>query len=468
MNGMTVRREAAGAARQQGWRRSLTFKLIVAFLLTSILGVGLAALLARVITTREFDRFVLGELRNQFVADAEAYYQEQGSWAGAGEYFRQREAPQEPGAAPRPPQFLLADQNGIAVTPAQPFRPGEPIPDDELARGVPVEVWGRPVGTVIDRARAPELGPREVQYLNTTSQAIALGALGAALIALLVGVILARTLTRPLRDLIGAIQAMAAGELKQEVPVRSADELGTLTVAFNQLSADLAHSNELRRQMTADIAHDLRTPLSVINAYIDGLRDGVFKPTPARLDAMHVEAQHLQHLVEDLRTLSLADAGELPIQRIPVAPRPLLERLAAAYAPQADASGVVLQVIAEPDLPDILADPERIIQVLGNLVTNALRYTPSGGQITLSGCRHADGAVALAVQDTGYGIAPEALPHVFDRFYRGDRARNQQDNESGLGLAIARSIVTAHGGQIDVQSELECGTAFTVLMPVAL
>jgi signal transduction histidine kinase len=446
--------------------RSLTFKLIIAFLLTSVLGVGLAAVVAREVTTREFSRFVMGQLRSQFVANSAAYYHAHGSWDGAGEYLREFATPPEPGAPPRPPQFVLADQRGVVLTPVQPFRVGDRIPAAELARGAPVELAGRRIGTVIDAARAPALSPQETQYLASTNRALSLAALGAAAIALLAGVLLARNLTRPLRDLTQAIQAMAAGALRQEVPIRSADELGTLTLAFNRLSADLAHSNELRRQMTADIAHDLRTPLTVINAYIDGLRDGVFKPTPERFEAMHTEAQHLQHLVEDLRTLSLADAGELPMQRVPISCGALLERLAVACAPQAEARGIALQVSAEPDLPDIVADPERMIQMLGNLLTNSLRYTPSGGLIALSAWRQGS-AVALAVQDNGAGIAREDLPHVFDRFYRGDTARSQQDSESGLGLAIAKSITEAHGGKIEVQSELGHGTTFTVLMPVA-
>jgi signal transduction histidine kinase len=448
--------------------RSLTLKLIAAFLLTSVLGVGLAAILAREVTTREFSQFVMGQLRNEFVANAAAYYRANGSWAGAGEYFRQWDVspPPEPDAAPRPPQFALADQNGVVITPVQPYSAGDRVPREALARGAPVEAAGRRVGTVIDVARAPALSPRESQFLVSTNRALSLAALGAAVIALLVGVVLARNLTRPLRDLTLAIQAMTAGELKQEVPVRSADELGTLTQAFNRLSADLARSHELRRQMTADIAHELRTPLTVIRAYIDGLCDGTFKPTPTRFAAMQAETQHLQRLVEDLRTLSLADAGELPMQRVPVSCGALLERLAAAYAPQAGARDIALPVSIEPELPDIIVDPERMIQVLGNLVTNALRYTPSGGRIALS-ARRQGATVALAVQDTGAGITPDALPHVFDRFYRGDPARSQQDGESGLGLAIAKSMVEAHGGKIEARSEPGQGTTFTVLLPVA-
>jgi signal transduction histidine kinase len=446
--------------------RSLTFKLIVAFLLTSVLGVGLAALVARQVTTREFGRFVMGQQRNDFVANAESYYRAHGSWAGVGEHLRQLDAPPpEPGAPPRPPQFVLVDQNDVAITPAQPFRVGERVPPEALAGGAPVNVAGRRVGTVIDVARAPALSPRELQYLASTNRALSLAALGAAVVALLVGVVLARNLTRPLRDLIQAVQSLARGELKQQVPVRSADELGALTRAFNQLSADLARSNELRRQMTADIAHDLRTPLTVINAYIDGLREGVFKPTPARFEAMHTEAQHLQRLVEDLRTLSLADAGELPIHREAISCGALLDRLVTAYAPQAELRNIALQVSVEAELLEVVADPERMVQVLGNLVTNALRYSPSGGAIELS-ARRQGCAVAIAVRDNGAGISAAALPNVFDRFYRGDPARSEQDGESGLGLAIAKSITEAHGGRIEVQSELGQGSTFTILLPV--
>jgi signal transduction histidine kinase len=447
--------------------RSLTWKLIVAFLLTSVLGIGLAAVIARGVTTREFGAFVMGQLRNEFVANAARYYEEHGSWADAGDYFRHLNAapPDEPGAPPRPPQFALADENGIAVIPVQPYEVGQPIPAQKLARGVPVDARGWRVGIVVDVASAPALSPRELQYLVSTNRALAAAAVVAAMIALLAGVLLARNLTRPLRDLTHAIQAMTGGHLEQQVPVRSADELGTLTQAFNQLSTDLARSNELRRQMTADIAHDLRTPLAVIIAYIEGLRDGVFKPTPARLDAMYTEAQHLQHLVEDLRTLSLADAGELSMQPVAVSPGALLGRLAAAYSPQAEASGIELLVSVEPELPDIGADPERIVQVLGNLVTNALRYTRPGGHIRLAAQRRG-AQVGLRVEDDGAGITPEALPHLFDRFFRGDPARSQQDAESGLGLAIAKSIVEAHGGRIEVQSALGQGSVFTVLLPI--
>jgi signal transduction histidine kinase len=231
------------------------------------------------------------------------------------------------------------------------------------------------------------------------------------------------------------------------------------------MSADLARSNQLRRQMTADIAHDLRTPLTVIGGYIESLREGVLEPNPARFDVMHQEVQHLQHLVEDLRTLSLADAGELKLNRQRIAPQTLLEQTASAFKHQAEQKQIALQVIAEPGLPEIAVDEIRIAQVMGNLVSNALRYTPDGGRIVLSAQRQA-GQVRLSVEDNGAGIASDALPQIFERFYRGDTSRHQSNSESGLGLAIVKSLVEAHGGTITAQSEgVGTGSAFSVCFP---
>jgi signal transduction histidine kinase len=220
--------------------------------------------------------------------------------------------------------------------------------------------------------------------------------------------------------------------------------------------------------MTADIAHDLRTPLSVITGYLESLRDGVLKPTPERLGVLHGEAQHLNRLVDDLRTLSLADANELPLMRLPTAPQAVLERAAAAYRHQASRRNIALTTGCEPGAPEVFADPDRLAQVMGNLVSNALRYTPDGGCIQLTARREGDGAV-FEVRDNGAGMAPDVLPRVFERFYRGDGARPQPDGESGLGLAIAKSIVELHGGRIGAASNGPGqGSAFTIWLPCSI
>jgi two-component system sensor histidine kinase BaeS len=295
---------------------------------------------------------------------------------------------------------------------------------------------------------------------------ILLGILLSTGMALILGLILARTLSRPIHDLTAATRAMAGGALGTQVEIHTKDELGELGFAFNQMSTDLARSSRLRRQMTADIAHDLRTPLSVILGYTEALNDGKFVGDAPIYAILHDEAQHLSRLIDDLRMLSLADAGELPLQRNLTPPRELLERAAAAHRAQAEEQGVQLTVVAPEDLPRVDVDPERMQQVLGNLVSNALRYTRAGGEIALRGTME-NGQVALQVQDSGTGIKPDDLPFIFERFYRGDRSRSSTIGESGLGLPIAKSLVEMHHGAIRVVSKLGEGTTFTISLPAA-
>jgi signal transduction histidine kinase len=269
-----------------------------------------------------------------------------------------------------------------------------------------------------------------------------------------------------LRELTAATQAVAQGNLEQTVPVRSKDELGQLATSFNRMSADLAHSNELRRQMTADIAHDLRTPLTVIKGYTEALRDGDLPPTQATFETIYQEAQLLSHLIDDLRMLSLADAGELTLNRRATAPLELLSQAQAAYLPQAREADVALVIELDEAVPDASVDPERMARVLENLIGNALRYTAAGGQIILGAHTHEAG-ILMTVCDTGSGIPPEDLPHIFDRFYRGDAVRQADDGESGLGLAITKSLVEAHGGTIAVSSTVGQGTTFAIVLPEA-
>lgn len=300
------------------------------------------------------------------------------------------------------------------------------------------------------------------EFEDAVNFGVILGIAGGVLLAGIAGIIAARTVTRPIKSLTSASQRLAGGELGLQVAPQSKDEIGQLTVAFNKMSTDLARSNELRQQMTADIAHDLRTPLTVIAGYTEGLSAGKAAPTERTFHVMHQQVQQLQHLLDDLRILSLSDAGELGLNKRLVDPRALLERTALTHVQQAENQKIRLDVQAPLDLALVNVDVERMVQVLNNLVGNALRYTAENGEIILSG-RQVPGRILLQVSDNGTGIRPEDLPNLFERSYRADPARQRTgDHASGLGLAIAKAIVEAHGGRILVTSEIGQGTTFTI------
>jgi len=272
-----------------------------------------------------------------------------------------------------------------------------------------------------------------------------------------------------MRELTDATRAIAAGDLTQRVTVDADDEIGDLARAFNQMAAGLERGEALRRQMTADIAHELRTPLSVIQGNVEALQDGVFPLTVEALEPIQAKTELLGRLVEDLRNLALAEAGQLPLDRQPTDLARLVEGAVAAFQPAAEAKGIALDLAAAPGLPLAEADPQRIEQVLVNLISNALRHTPAGGRVEIDLAPKPAGGLTVRITDTGPGIPPEALTNVFERFYRVDRGRGRgEGGGTGLGLAVARSIVEAHGGVIRVENAPGRGASFWFTLPASL
>jgi two-component system, OmpR family, sensor histidine kinase BaeS len=446
--------------------RSLTFKLIIAFLVVSLVGIGLVALLAGRIARVEVSDFVRQQQRQQLARELTDYYQQQGSWRGVEEMVFPSETAAGVASADTGRPLALADNNRRVIRSGAGYQVGSRVPQGAMVGVVtPLLVDGQPVGVLVGQHRHRQMPLTIDSLMQRIGRLLLLGAGGAALVALLLGTVLARTLVRPLRELTSATQAMAEGDLNQRVPVRSQDELGQLAAAFNEMNQKLSQARQQRRQLTADIAHDLRTPLSLILGHAEAMRDGVLPADPETLAIVHDEARRLARLVEDLRLLSLSEAGELPLNLSATDPQQMLLRATAVYQQAAEQQQISLTIEAAPDLPPVRADGDRLTQVWDNLLANSLRHTPPGGQIRLRALA-GDGEVIVQVADTGPGIEPAALPHIFERFYRADGARRREDGGSGLGLAIARSIVVAHNGRIWAESELGQGTTVYVALPV--
>lgn len=305
-----------------------------------------------------------------------------------------------------------------------------------------------------------------------TAVLIWFGGCGLALALPIMAAVLAyrtfRRVANPLAAIMNAADAVAEGDLSVRVPQFSGgNEFTRLANSFNNMTEELERADQQRRNLTADVAHELRTPLHIIQGNLEGVLDGVYEPTPEHIEATLDETRLLSRLVADLHTLSLADAGQLPLKLEAVTVTDLLADVATSFSGQAEAQGIELRVDTAvlPPHTQITADVGRLDQVLSNLVVNALRHTPANGSVTLS-AKLVDNAVRIAVADTGEGIPEADLPFVFERFWRGDRARTHSGGAGGgLGLAIAKQIVEAHSGRIAVSSTLQEGTTFTLTFP---
>ncbi len=286
----------------------------------------------------------------------------------------------------------------------------------------------------------------------------------AAGIALLLARWLARGLTQPLRDMASAATRLAAGDYSTRVATGRRDEVGQLAVAFDRMSQELEQVERSRRDLVANVSHELKTPIAAIRAHLENLMDGVEHPDPETLQVMLAQSDRLARLVDQLLDLSNLESGEIPLHRTDVDVEPLVERVLSEIEMSSAGKAIRLDRAIAADLPPIEADEERVHQVLFNLVDNAVRFTPEGGRVTVSAERR-NGSVEIRVVDTGVGIGREHLPRLFERFYRVDPARSRDGGGTGIGLAIARSVVEAHGGHIRAESEPGQGSTFTFDLP---
>jgi signal transduction histidine kinase len=307
---------------------------------------------------------------------------------------------------------------------------------------------------------------QDQRFQVVVDQSLLISAFAALAAAVIVSLFVSRRIVEPLQELSFTSQRLARGYYHERTSIRSDDELADLSQSINQLAEALEQTEQRRLALLADVAHELRTPLTTIEGYMEGLIDGVINPEDRIFAMIQHEAVRLKWLIEELALLSRAEAGQLRVAPRPTELATLCENVAAQFQPQFHAKNVHLALKLQPDLPDVLADPDRLEQITINLLSNALRYTPAGGTVTISTQAH-DFFMQIGVHDTGIGIPAEHLPHIFERFYRVDKSRNRQSGGTGIGLTIARHLVYAQGGEIWVESDGPGrGATFFVTLPI--
>ncbi len=309
--------------------------------------------------------------------------------------------------------------------------------------------------------------PLQLQFQTVLQQALFVSGFAALVAAVIVSLFVSRRIVEPLLTLSTVSRRLAAGFYRERTRISSDDELAHLSASVNQLADALEQTERRRLNLLSDVTHELRTPLATIGGYMEGLLDGVIKPSPQTFSLILHESSRLQRLIEDLELLSRVEAGQLPVVSRSTELEKVLEEVVAQFEPLFVASQVGLHLYVPPNLPHVWADPDRINQVVINILSNAWRYTPTGGSVTLRATQ-SDQYVQIAIQDSGVGIAPEHLPHIFERFYRVDKSRARQSGGSGIGLAIARHLVYAQGGEIWATSEGQGqGSTFFFTLPLA-
>jgi signal transduction histidine kinase len=324
------------------------------------------------------------------------------------------------------------------------------------------------------RSMVPLLGRAELVFLNSFRNSLILSVLICSLIALGLGTLLGTIFTRPIRKLTSAARKLSDGDLSQRVAITTRDEIQDLAYAFNQMAESLGQKEQGRKQLLADIAHELRNPITVIQGNLEAWLDGVTTPTPTNIASVHNETLHLGRLVTDLRDLSLAEAGQLRLNMESADLSEVIRAEISALTIHAEENQVNLHATYGAGLPGIHVDVQRIRQVLRNLIINSLKFTPPGGSIEITAEmlpldeQHRSRFIRVAVTDTGTGIAPQDLPHMFTHFFKADpsRHRNGAGSGSGLGLAIVKQLVEAHGGEVGVRSEQGHGACFFFTLPV--
>nr|MBA3534861.1 HAMP domain-containing protein [Ardenticatenales bacterium] len=367
----------------------------------------------------------------------------------------------------RTPPIVLADAEGRVIHDTRGRPPGSLVSDRMLQDGVPLDQGGARIGyLVLQVPNRTELAPFAQGFLSQINRTLLQAGLFVGGLGVGLGLLIARRLMAPLQRLVDVTQHIAEGRFEQRVTEEGTEEIAELARSLNEMAAALQQSETLRRNLVADIAHDLRTPLSVLQGNLQALLDDVYPLEKAEIANLYDETRMLSRLVNDLREMGLAEAGQLSLHPEPLEIGGLLQDITSLYVEVAAEQNITVALDAPTDLPLTLADPERTRQVLHNLLSNALRHTSPQGTITLRAAS-APAAVRVSVQDSGPGIPAADLPRLFERFWRADKSRSREYGGSGLGLAIVKHLVELQGGEIGVESREGVGSCFWFTLPLA-
>ncbi len=457
--------------------RSISVKITLVLVVISLIGALFTSFYIQNRTQKAFDSFIRDQDQQVLVEALTDHYLVNGGWENAQAVFQKvypfimhnnpgENAGGNPLGANAP--FILTSPTGeIQDTSPGPGSPksGSSIPLAQVEKGIPIEVNEEIVGWLVP---APTQRPRnntQQNFLGTVQDGLIISSFVTLLIALILGGFLIQSFTQPIRKLAGATEKVAGGDLGFQVDIDSKDELGKLASSFNSMSTDLEKADLARKQMTADIAHDLRTPLTIMQGYTEAMSEGKMAGSQEIYQVMHQQAKHLNYLIDDLKTLSLLDSEELAFQIQDIDPANILQQVESAFSPLAGEKGIQFTLTKDQILPRVNLDPGRLTQILGNLINNALQVLPSGGKIELSAIQEGE-ILLLTVTDNGPGISDENLPLIFNRSFRADKSRASENGSSGLGLAITKKLVEAQGGSISVKSKVGTGTTFLINFPI--
>ncbi len=461
-------------------------KLILSFALVVLISIVGVVEIARYTTAGEIRAFMFpgGMMSSdELVKSLESYYQQHLSWQGVEEMLASRHGYGQGQGWGYGAQSGGAMMNGYGGMMGQRLRlanaAGEIIYDNasslpaeltanEIAQAIPLKNNNTVVGYLLLEGGMGFTRADESRLVTRLSKAAILAGVLAGVVALAIALILAYGLVKPVQELTLAAQKLAKGDLSQRVKITGKDEIGLLGMTFNQMAESLQKAEVMRKALTADIAHELRNPLAVQRATLEALLDGVYPLNFEYIQPILEQNQLLTRMVEDLRTLALADAGQLSLEKIPVEMMEFCKRVMDTFQPQAQTKGqkIELETFAEGESGQafVLGDPQRLEQILGNLISNAIRYSPPSGVVKIS-IHVKSKEIVVQIKDSGGGIPADALPYIFDRFYRVAKSRSRDEGGSGLGLAIARQLAQAHQGSLTAENAAEGGAIFTLRLP---